>query len=889
VTARNRTPGVWLEALLWPPLAVLLFWWAGDTIPFVDRPAGPFLFLAAYAFFRRGAPTWIALGSTAISLSLRPLLPGPLLYPVSDHLFRTLFGSAAFAAILYLGHRVLALTASARRRATTQAHRFQELMKDSPDGIWRLDENGVTREANRALADLLRCRPEDLVGQRLRDLVDPQFADMAERALTDARRGEPTQLEVSIRTRDREPVRALVTTHPIFDAKDRFVETFALVRDISARHLVESERHHALSLLEAALESTADGILIVDTEGKIVRFNERFARMWRLPSEILQSRDDARAVEFVLSQLADPEQFQARIRTLYATPEAESFDTLTFRDGRVFERYSLPQRVGKTVVGRVWSFRDVTERERAHADQRLALEREMAVARNLDTALFTFALDPDRRIIRYDYVSRGAETLYGVPARELEEDPHFWIGRVHPEDLQGIVMPTFQKLLRLQTATIEFRYETSKGIWRWHRSRLTPRIEADGVVYVDGIETDVSDRVALEEQFRHAQKMEAVGQLAGGVAHDFNNILTAVIGYADLLLGRLPRNDPNRHPLEEIRKGGERAASLTRQLLAFSRRAAMQPRIVDLNDAIRNLEPMVRALAGENVHFEITLSNAVGRIRVDPTQLEQVIVNLIVNARDAMPEGGSVIVRTDRVVVEEDAPQPPQAPPGAYARLRVTDTGIGIPSEVIQHIFEPFFTTKEPGRGTGLGLATVYGIVRQHGGFVNVAGAPGRGAEFEILLPEAEGEPEVPPAMRAGFPGGSERVLIVEDDPSLLTLARESLLELGYDVLTARTGAEALQRLEYEREKIRLLVTDVVMPQMGGRELAAHAQRLCPGLPVLYVSGYARDPALIHEVRDDEVYFLMKPYTPLTLARKVREALDEAGSRLAGDPRGIPR
>jgi two-component system cell cycle sensor histidine kinase/response regulator CckA len=622
----------------------------------------------------------------------------------------------------------------------------------------------------------------------------------------------------------------------------------------------------------------------VNQDGRIVRFNERFARMWEIPAEVLHARDDARALDFVLSQLAEPEQFLSKVKKLYATPEAESFDTLRFRDGRVFERYSLPQRLGGEIVGRVWSFRDVTERERAQEEIRLALEREATIARNLDTALFTLAVAPDGTILRYEYVSRGAEVLYGRPYEELQHDPNFWLNRVHPEDVQNIVRPAMEKLLRLQPASIEIRYESSRGIWRWHRSRLTSRLEKDGLVMVDGIETDVTDRVQLEEQLRHAQKMEAVGQLAGGVAHDFNNILTAILGYADLLLGRTPMGTPSRPALEEIRKGGERAAALTRQLLAFSRRATTQPRVVDLNEAVRNLEDMARRLAGDGVRLVLELDETIGFVRIDPIQLEQVLVNLVVNARDAIQGAGTIRIRTDAVrLVESDIAGDTELAPGPHARLRVEDTGTGIPPSVMEHIFEPFFTTKEPGRGTGLGLAMVYGIVRQHAGRVRALNLPEGGAVLEIVLPSLDREGRRADKDPAGgsLPTGTETLLLVEDDPSLLTLARATLEDLGYRVLPAPRAVDALSILAQEKGRIDLLVTDVVMPEMGGRELAERARSVRPELPILFVSGYVRDPALLLEP-GSIVHFLEKPYTSLGLARKIREAIEAGGSRRAG-------
>ena len=794
----------------------------------------------------------------------------------------------ALAAIVYLLLRLKHLKRAARGQNEEVVAHLRALLADSPEGLWRVDSRGITLEVSQSMAEMLGYRPEEIVGRHFEEFTPPESMEVATAAFAQSLRGEPSQFEATARRRDGTGLRVMVTTHPILDDKGQFTEGFGIVRDISARHQVETERYNALSLLEAALESTADGLLVVDREGRIVRFNARFVRMWGIPAEILQSRDDQRALEFVLSQLDEPDQFLSKVRKLYATPEADSFDTLRFRDGRVFERYSLPQKLEGEVVGRVWSFRDVTDRERALAEQRLAMEREAAIARNLDAALFTFSLDPNARILRYEYVSRGAEALYGIPARDLDQDPNFWMRRVHPDDVENIALPALQQLRRLQPASIEVRYETSKGIWRWHRSRLTPRLEADGLVYVDGIETDVTERVVLEEQFRHAQKMEAVGQLAGGVAHDFNNILTAVLGYADLLLSRMSKSDPSRPAVDEIRKGGERAASLTRQLLAFSRRAATQPRVVDLNAAIRDLVPMVRRLVGENVRFDVRLSDAIRSVRVDPTQLEQVIVNLVVNARDAMPQGGVITIETDHLELGAAAPSesgPADVDPGTYVRLRVSDTGAGIPPDVLEHIFEPFFTTKEQGRGTGLGLATVYGIVRQHSGRIRVASELGQGAEFEVLLPEiaAHGQGHEPESVpEAGtFPGGAETILLVEDDPSLLLLSREALSELGYRVLGTSDGGEALRVVDREKDRIDILVTDVVMPGMGGRELGTRVRRDFPRLPILYVSGYTRDFDLVRGSDRTGIHFLEKPYTPLALARKVRDSLDSARAKSA--------
>ena len=786
-----------------------------------------------------------------------------------------------------MGLRHLFLGSEERRRARERAdaRSFRDMVNSPHEGLWRVDARGTTLEINSRMAHMLGYEPDELIGRSCFDFIAPDWAARASEAWARVLRGETEQYDLCLRRRDGRDLHVVVTNHAELDERGRVVGVLALFLDITERRQAEAETRETASLLEAALESTADGLLIVDRAGKIARFNERFARMWRIPQDILDARDDDRAIQFVLSQLEDPDRFLAKVRQLYASPDSESFDTLRFRDGRIVERYSVPQRLRGEVVGRVWSFRDVTDRERAEAERRQAVEREATIAQNLDAALFTFLLGRDRQIQRYEYFSVGAQALYGVPATSLGEDPQFWIRRVHADDLRDVIQPALDRILRLQSTTIEFRYEASKGIWRWHRSRLMPRRGPEGAVLVDGLETDVTERVALEEQLRHAQKMEAVGQLAGGVAHDFNNILTAILGYSDLVLRRLGPGDPHRHALEEIRKGGERAAALTRQLLAFSRRAAAQPRILELNAALRDLAPMIARVVGEDIAFGLDLSGADLTVRVDLAQLEQVIVNLVVNARDAMPEGGSITIRTEEVAVPAAWQQPgaEPLPPGAYVRLTVEDTGFGIPPDVLPHVFEPFFTTKGPGRGTGLGLATAYGIVEQHHGRIRVQSAVDKGTTFEILLPEIGGPAPPHADTPARELGGHEVILLVEDDTDVLALEREVLEGFGYRVLPARDAKEALRIASEAGVPVNLLLTDVVMPEMSGRDLAARMTQLRPELRVLFVSGYTPDPGFLRSVEEARIPFLSKPYTVRDLARKVRDVLDGAWAGLPSD------
>jgi len=393
---------------------------------------------------------------------------------------------------------------------------------------------------------------------------------------------------------------------------------------------------------------------------------------------------------------------------------------------------------------------------------------------------------------------------------------------------------------------------------------------------------DLTERKQLEQQFLQSQKMEAVGRLAGGIAHDFNNLLTVILGRAELLLHRLGAEGPGRRDVELIHATGRRAVALTQQLLAVSRRQVLKPQVLDLNAVVSGLSPMLRRVIGEDLELAVALDPDLGRVVADPSQIEQVILNLVVNARDAMPGVGRLTIETGNADLDETyARQHAGARPGPHVMLAVSDSGAGMDEATRARIFEPFFTTKE--WGTGLGLATVHGVVTQSGGNIWVYSEPGRGTTFKIYLPRVEEAASPAPAVESTVerPRGSETVLLVEDDDDVRGLAREALEEVGYTVLDARASQEALTLAARTAGSISLLITDVVMPRMGGRALAAGLARVRPGIRVLYVSGYAPDAIVSHEILDRGVAFLPKPFTPLALAQKVREVLDAPGAGAA--------
>ena len=390
------------------------------------------------------------------------------------------------------------------------------------------------------------------------------------------------------------------------------------------------------------------------------------------------------------------------------------------------------------------------------------------------------------------------------------------------------------------------------------------------------------------EQRALSQRMEAIGRLASGLAHDFNNLLTAILGQCDLLLRRLPGDAPARKGLEEIRTAGDRAAGLTRQLLAYSRRQVLKPQVIDLNSSVTSMVPMLRSLIGETIELNPALQADLGRVEADPSQIEQIIMNLVVNARDSMPRGGRVDVETSNADLDATfARRHVPTRPGRYVMLAVSDTGSGMDKATRAHIFEPFFTTKQLGKGTGLGLATVYGIVKQSDGYIWVYSEPGMGSTFRIYLPRVKADIASESAREAPAPParGSETVLVVEDDRTVRSLAVEMLRLNGYAVLQAQDGREALDLVRRHGQPIHLLLTDVVMPEMSGRELARSIAGLEPGIGVLYMSGYTDGVIAHHGVLDAGVAYIQKPFTADSLARKVREALDaravrgEAGAR----------
>jgi signal transduction histidine kinase/ActR/RegA family two-component response regulator len=505
------------------------------------------------------------------------------------------------------------------------------------------------------------------------------------------------------------------------------------------------------------------------------------------------------------------------------------------------------------------------------------------LARLVPGVIYQYRLYPDGRSA-FPYSSPGMSLIYEVTPEEVREDATPVFGRLHPDDYAAVAGAIVESARTLETFYSEFRVVLPKQGLRWRWSQAQPERTADGGTLWHGIILDVTDRKQVEEekstlesQLRQAQKMESVGRLAGGVAHDFNNMLGVIIGHTEMALDQVPLSHSLHESLDEIHKAAKRSADLTRQLLAFARRQAIAPQVLDLEATVRGMVSMLQRLMGEDIRLEQRPTPGLWPVMVDPSQIDQLLANLCVNARDAISGVGRVgIELSNATLTAEDCAVHEGFTPGDFVRLAVTDNGCGMDEETQSHLFEPFFTTKAIGKGTGLGLATVYGIVKQNDGLITVDSAVNRGTTMVVYLPRFEGEAThaTDGHSTASVTRGHETILVVEDEPSMLTVVSNMLEGLGYTVLGAGTAEQAIHLVTTRGTEIGLLVTDVIMPDMNGRELATVLASHSPHIKQLFMSGYTADVIARRGVLDAGVVFIEKPFSIDALALKVRDALN---------------
>ncbi len=636
----------------------------------------------------------------------------------------------------------------------------------------------------------------------------------------------------------------------------------ALGKQRLERALRESEERYRL-----VAEHIQDAIFLLDLEGCVVFANRRGAELTGYTEAEFHNRP--------LSSFLTPEGAVEAVSRLEATRTSHEVDRffeteLVRRDGsRIWVEANVANVLKDgQISGRLAVVRDITARRQAEAALRQTSQRLQAVVDASPVAISV--VDEAGRVV---FWSRAAAKLLGWPEEEI-------LGRQLPTvpDQRRLEFEAAMARSRGGEATL---YETQ---WLRKDGSLVDVIASGApLIGPNGGTTgtmvmlvDITERKELEEQLRQAVKMEGIGRLAGGVAHDFNNLLTVIGGRTYLLLSQMPADHAMRRDIELIQQTGARAAALTRQLLAFSRKQILEPTELDLNEVVSDMQSLLDRLLGEDVDIAMDLDPDLGTVTADYGQIEQVIVNMAVNARDAMPRGGRLTLETRNVELDETyARQHVDVRPGAYVALTVSDTGTGMDAATRARVFEPFFTTKAPGKGTGLGLATVYGIVKQSTGHITVYSEPGYGTNFRVYLPRTEAAEVLPlEARRETSPRGSETVLLAEDDSNLRTLAREILETQGYTVLESQDVEDAIRIAEGYGGAVELLVTDVVMPRMSGRALADAVKRHRPDIEVLFMSGYTDDAIVHHGVLDPATPFLQKPFNPGSLARKVREVLD---------------
>jgi two-component system cell cycle sensor histidine kinase/response regulator CckA len=633
----------------------------------------------------------------------------------------------------------------------------------------------------------------------------------------------------------------------------------------------------SLSLLNATFESMVDGIIAVDLSGKVASYNTKFSDTWQFPSEMLARRDAGELRDYVAGQVKDPAIFLQRIKEQQANPEVEVFDVFELKDGRTFERYIFPQWIDKKCAGTVISWRDITVRKRTEVSLRLL---ESAVEQTKESVVITDAeLDlPGPRIL---FINPAFTKMTGYNEEEvLGKTPRILQGPLTDKSVLNRLRTNLERGKVFEGETINYRKDGKAFNMEWQIAPL--RNTTGKITHFVAIQHDITERKRLEGQLFQSQKLETVGKLAGGFAHEFNSILTAIIGQGELLFGDLPVGSPLAKNATEIINAASRAATLTRQLLAYGRKQILQPETLDLNRVIVDMESMVRLLMGGITDTQVVPAARLHAVRADSGQIEQVIMNMVINARDAMPNGGKLILETANVSFDaETVGRYTELKPGDYVMLAITDTGTGMSEEVKARIFEPFFSTKGVGQGTGLGLATCYGIIKQSGGHISVYSELARGATFKIYLPRVEQSVNHPVERPStpDLPLGTETILLAEDDPALREMAATLLRRLGYTVFTAANGIEALN-LKQQRDigHIDLVFTDVVMPHMSGKELADRMQALFPHTKILFTSAYTEN-AIVHQgVLDKNMALLQKPFTPSALAHKLREVLDQSNA-----------
>jgi PAS domain S-box-containing protein len=750
--------------------------------------------------------------------------------------------------------------------ASSSESHYRDFFESVSSGLFAVSPEGRILDANPALVDILRFPSrEELLQLNASDFqLPPSEATRLLATLHES--GEILDFEFELGRPDGTSVWLLTNARIVRDDAGAILYYQGEVRDITNRRAAEDAAAESERRFETFMNNTPVMAFIKDEEGRYEYANEPCLRFLKKQRHELYGHTDH---DIMPGAVADPLRAHD-MAVVGAGTGLQSIETIPGPDGDIRSfmvlKFPITDPSERNFVGGFAL--DITDRRRAEEAERRIARRFRDLFESSPDAIFVQDLDGDildANPIACALCGRARAYLVGCNMRAL----------IPPDDLADLMI-SVPMLARGEVLHAETEIRTADGV-KTPVAISASRIEFTGRPALLIHARDTSEQKKLQEQFHQSQKMEAIGRLAGGIAHDFNNLLTAIIGYNELVLGGLHERDPLRRNSEEVRRAAERAARLTRQLLAVSRKQTLQPRILDLNVCVTEIEKMLRRLLGDDIELSVIPGTRTSCVRADPSQLEQVLMNLAVNARDAMPTGGQLFIRTSSVAITAALEAGPDVPPGNHVVLRVTDTGIGMSDETRARIFEPFFTTKEPGKGTGLGLATCYGIVKQSGGRILCDSALNRGTTFSIYLPQVMGEPDavlvepVAPLLR-----GTGTILLVEDAAGVRNLASRVLRSLGYEVLEAENGFDALAIVSrHGIEAIDLIFTDVTMPKMGGSELVQRIRELDPLAKVIFTSGApGADIALRTCLDRPGTAYLHKPFTPADLARIVHDMMD---------------
>jgi PAS domain S-box-containing protein len=761
--------------------------------------------------------------------------------------------------------RLLKVKTKSEQKLRDSELSYRRLFEAAQDGVLILDvETGCITDVNPYLLDLLGFCRDDMIGKTVgemspfRDVVSNQA--MLEQLQKD---GYVRYGDLPLETRDGRHISVEFVSN-VYQAGDKRVIQ-CNIRDVTERKNAEQQLREKTALSEAQIHSSLDAIIIVDREGKLLIQNKQMSALWDAPPEIIEEVDHRRRLEWVMLQVKNPRQFADRAEHLYAHPNEISRDEIELINGKVFDRYTAPVLgLDGTYFGRIWAYRDITEQKRSEARFRLLVDS------NVQGVLFwnrsgqiTGGNDAFLRLVRYT-------------REDLEAGLVNWLDLTPPEyaelDLRALeeiaahgVSQPYEK---------EFVLKDGSRVPIFLGAASFKDNPDEGVAFV----LDLTERKKLEQQLLRAQRMESIGTLAGGIAHDLNNILAPIMMSIELLK-RMVTNPQGSQMLATIETSARQGADIVRQVLSFARglegeRIEIQPKHLFLD-----LENIIKGTFPKNIQLEFVIPNGIWTIWGDPTQVHQILLNLCVNARDAMPNGGSLTVEVENCVLDEHyAAMSSQATPGRYVQINVTDSGMGMSQEVIDKIFEPFFTTKEMGKGTGLGLSTVMAIVKSHEGIVNVYSEPGKGTTFKVYLPAVElaDEGQKKLTQRIVSPrGNGETVLVIDDEASILTITSQTLQAFGYRVLTASDGAEAVAVYAKHEDEIAVVLTDMMMPVMDGAATIHALMRINPSIKIIAASGLNANGNVTNVSDPNVKRFLTKPYTAGILLTTLRETLDE--------------